>query len=321
MDSGKYRRYSCNGCGAEGLHGGSRGRTPSVCGPCSGRLNARAPGACSECGAEFRPRTDTQAQCSALCRAKARRAWTPAELTCAWCGKAFMQTNHAQAVCSARCKVHHWRSRNPEAVKRMNEVAAAKPRKPYKATPQTVCAVRFARCRSCDAWLDPRNRSAVLCASADCRRKDARMVRNEWAESQHRKAAPEIKCAGCGLRFCPMYGHSGATHCDPCARDALKVRRKAEKKLRDAVRRGSNGGKAVSPAAIFERDGWHCMLCRVETPASLRGSHQPTAPELDHIRPVSKGGAHTEDNLQLLCRACNSEKGDKYPYPYRGGNV
>lgn len=321
MDSGKYRRYSCNGCGAEGLHGGSRGRTPSVCGPCSGRVNARAPRACSECGAEFKPRTDTQAQCGAPCRAKARRAWVPAELACAWCGKVFVQTNHAQAVCSSRCKVHYWRSRNPEAVRRMNEVAAEKLRNAYKAEPKTVCAVRFARCRRCDAWLDPRKPTAVLCKSIDCKREDARITGSEWAESRHKRAASETECAGCGLRFCPMYGRSNATRCTPCAQEALKASRKASKKLRASVKRGSTGGKPVHPSAIFERDGWHCKLCGVETPAILRGSHEPTAPELDHIRPVSKGGAHTEDNLQCLCRACNSAKGDKYPYTNRGQNV
>ena len=32
---------------------------------------------------------------------------------------------------------------------------------------------------------------------------------------------------------------------------------------------------------------------------------------LDHKTPRSKGGADTDDNLQLLCGACNSKKGDR----------
>ena len=32
---------------------------------------------------------------------------------------------------------------------------------------------------------------------------------------------------------------------------------------------------------------------------------------IDHIRPVSKGGGLVLDNVQLLCKSCNSIKHDK----------
>lgn len=33
---------------------------------------------------------------------------------------------------------------------------------------------------------------------------------------------------------------------------------------------------------------------------------------IDHIKPISKGGECCEENLQLLCITCNSQKGSKY---------
>lgn len=50
--------------------------------------------------------------------------------------------------------------------------------------------------------------------------------------------------------------------------------------------------------SVWERDDFRCQRC---------GSRQFLA--ADHIIPESKGGATTLDNLQTLCRSCNSRKG------------
>lgn len=51
-------------------------------------------------------------------------------------------------------------------------------------------------------------------------------------------------------------------------------------------------------AAVLRRDGRVCRWC---------GSTY--RPEVDHRVPWSKGGEHTLDNLQVLCRPCNIRKG------------
>ncbi len=55
---------------------------------------------------------------------------------------------------------------------------------------------------------------------------------------------------------------------------------------------------------IFERDGYKCRYCgRGEDECKL---------EVDHIKPISKGGKSTYDNLQTLCEDCNKQKDNKY---------
>lgn len=59
--------------------------------------------------------------------------------------------------------------------------------------------------------------------------------------------------------------------------------------------------------ALIERDGLICNMCGIEcsTEDDAWGTYGPTYPTLDHIVPLSKGGSHTWDNVQLLCGNCN----------------
>ena len=50
--------------------------------------------------------------------------------------------------------------------------------------------------------------------------------------------------------------------------------------------------------AVLERDAYRCVRC---------GTFK--ALTVDHIVPESKGGAATLENLQAMCRPCNSSKG------------
>jgi hypothetical protein len=52
--------------------------------------------------------------------------------------------------------------------------------------------------------------------------------------------------------------------------------------------------------AVHERNGFKCIFCK--TPTNLT---------IDHIIPVVKGGTNDLENLQTLCRSCNSKKGIK----------
>jgi hypothetical protein len=66
------------------------------------------------------------------------------------------------------------------------------------------------------------------------------------------------------------------------------------------IERGDHRSKIPSHVRefVFARDRHRCVGC---------GSNDDLT--LDHIHPWSKGGPDTTDNLQVLCRPCNSSKG------------
>jgi 5-methylcytosine-specific restriction endonuclease McrA len=62
-------------------------------------------------------------------------------------------------------------------------------------------------------------------------------------------------------------------------------------------------GEDVSLDAIFARDNGLCSICRLPV---VRGQAS-----LDHVIPLSEGGSHTEENVRLAHKRCNSKKGAK----------
>lgn len=53
---------------------------------------------------------------------------------------------------------------------------------------------------------------------------------------------------------------------------------------------------------VMARDNYQCQYC---------GATDDLA--IDHIFPFSRGGSNEYDNLQVLCRSCNSSKSDSIP--------
>lgn len=55
-------------------------------------------------------------------------------------------------------------------------------------------------------------------------------------------------------------------------------------------------------ALRWEYYGNKCWICRTDAVAT------------DHVKPLTKGGAHMLCNLRPVCKTCNSRKGNKWPF-------
>lgn len=167
-------------------------------------------------------------------------------------------------------------------------------------------ALHIKSCAECGKKFLSRRENAGVCSEA-CRVENRR--KTDWQS---------LKCQTCGslFSFAPYSGRPRVYCSDECGQQVKRIARSVRR-----ARERAATVELVDPLLVFERDNWTCKLCGVLTPKKLRGTYEKTAPELDHIVPISKGGAHSYANTQCLCRSCNGLKSDAMPHTpaYQGG--
>jgi 5-methylcytosine-specific restriction endonuclease McrA len=80
----------------------------------------------------------------------------------------------------------------------------------------------------------------------------------------------------------------------------VEVDRNSQRKQIERARGELSRHYAATFKAIVERDGGSCRHC--QTTSNLT---------IDHVKALFNGGTNDLDNLQLLCRSCNSRKHKK----------
>jgi len=94
-----------------------------------------------------------------------------------------------------------------------------------------------------------------------------------------------------------------ATHSGRCAvhHAHYEARRSIQShaKRRAAIARGNNSAARLRKA-VRKAGGATCARCSF--------TYLPSAVDIDHIKPLSRGGEDVDDNVQVLCRTCHRIK-------------
>lgn len=289
----KHDPKPCIKCGADFV---PKRATAKICHDC--RYHPPG-GRCAECD---RPRVEGSSWCE-LCSylRKAERgdavlfSWLGGE--CKYCHKILPRpkNNQQRVWCSNACRLNY---------KKRSNGAKSKCVKYWEPVEPKFTPVRFRRCRSCGAGMVHRASSKKdYCAGC-------LSIRSEFCWRRIEVGEYETECGACGVTYSYIPGGNGIKRhgcSDACSAEIENAAKRAHKaKRRKHIKRG----ETIDPFSIFERDGWRCRCCGRKTPKADRGTYKDSAPELDHIIPVSVGGKHKRQNVQLLCRACNSLKGN-----------
>jgi 5-methylcytosine-specific restriction endonuclease McrA len=240
--------------------------------------------ACKRCCAPMLPtrkadgsaRKNTRQVCHPCAHQAKPDGWKPCARNCVVCGAEYLALQRVAMYCGNACKV--------KACKRRTD-----PDFGYRAAAKTADAATM----------------AALAAEL----REARSRANErawlWAREQRKRV-----CKSCGVVYSTL-GRATDTCCSPeCSLVARRECKRANRIAGKAIKRAATV-EVVSPQRVFERDGWRCYLCGCDTPQALRGTYEANAPELEHMVPLSRGGAHSYANTRCACRACNLIKGDR----------
>jgi 5-methylcytosine-specific restriction endonuclease McrA len=279
---------------------------------------------CEWCGAVFERRARDSTQqwvrrrfCSTACSRDWQRRRSTVPRQCSQCGRPIAKDPrdsiaqwHARRFCSAACRRAE-RLQHVGVTKWCQHCGAEFEPHPHESTAQWE-GRRFCSRRCAGRWRalnEPSRRLVGLCA--DCGR-EATLVkglcrvcygRRRYADDRERHRA--IRRAWRAEN--PDYWKQERIRAAARARTTLWLRENPEKARAlwartKHLRRAREAGSRIEPAHLDEA---RAMLIR--DPCSYCGQSSGT---LDHVVPLSRGGAHAWANLTAACHHCNSRKSD-----------
>ncbi len=129
---------------------------------------------------------------------------------------------------------------------------------------------------------------------------------------------PKI-CRKCKKEFVSKFAHlSGKPskilgfYCsDECKKSSLR----AQEARNAHMRRGKlKGGDFIDLYELADKKNWICWICNSKISKDAKHERHNInlyGPSIDHILPLSKGGKHIWENVELAHVLCNSLRGNK----------
>jgi len=276
------------GCGTEFA---PRNAAHRKCAECREKIH----GVCVDCGVGF-TKSRSSIRVTDRCEPCARRVATgkriavltgrgvygqpvePAEPTtvqCTGCSRSFETFKTDQRYCTIECRLTHQR--------------------------ELVNRTTVKRCRGCNADMSE-IKFKHYCPQ--CRPEN-------YEPQQH-----EGRCSDCAVVFVSTdRSHVRCPRCEAAEIRRVAARTRARTQMKKDIGRARAAGvpfENVKRSEVYEKHNWTCGICGEEIDPTLDPA-DPKSLTLDHIVPISRGGAHTYANVQPAHRACNVAKADRLP--------
>lgn len=248
----------------------------------------------AECGKEFKQTRDRKRFCSRKCVGLSQRKAEHYSI-CKRCGGQFHRRpggrssgKNSNSYCSKECYGMAISKSEHNTKKRMN----------------SLIALSRLLGRTIIKYLDPIHSLIELSKRLEIAIPNRSNTCSQ-CQKQFFSRAPKQTCSAECYRKTDSYKNYINSPERLASRKAWKVKDKA-------LRRNAAKAESIDVFEIFKLFKWRCYWCGISTPKKLRGKNADNSPELDHITPLAKGGAHTKNNVVCSCRKCNIMKSDQY---------
>ena len=212
-------------------------------------------------------------------------------ITCLWCEsvKQVEPNMAAQKFCSRNCR-WSWQRADHADEKKCLDCGNTKPLEDFSPHPKGKYG-RLSRCRSC------------LSSAAKLRRQE-----NPRPRKKRPGRSPEDAKAH-AREYQREHYAKNKTRKQELNREWKKNNpdRMADYNHRRRARKYAVAYEKIDASVVAERDNWICGLCCLPISSDLRFP-DPGYRSIDHVVPLSRGGSHTYDNVQLAHLLCNNLK-------------
>lgn len=243
---------------------------------------------------------------------------------CSYCGKEFENAKRHK-YCSFECSVDDVKEKSKE--KFIDKFSQQYPTLEYLSGYEHSDGDITYRCRECGeiktcAAQAVRKKHLLKCKGcAKNEQEQEKKNRKEMIEKEREmlrlkrlKEKQIIRvCVECGKAFTTT--RKRAVSCsDECSRKRANNRKDRRLKKCDVV------DYSITLTKLIKRDKGMCHICgqRVDMKADGNSSWYGS---IDHVKPISKGGDHTWDNVKLAHRHCNTAKSDNILYETDNGQL
>ena len=259
---------------------------------------------CKFCGEYFEEteKRGMRRYCSPECRNKANyeKAKHRYKKVCELCKKEFETASKDQKYCSLDCQ------HDVQSIERKGLQPNGQPLKRYI-------------CKHCKEWFTPKASDRITFCSRRCAfnyKTEHRTFKSPSCKvyfyrceickkifTRQRKVNKNANHIICDSEMCRSSLQSLLNHERNRKRYATLCEQKVE-------------GEKINKLKVYIEDNWMCQICGDPVDPELKFPHLFSA-SLDHIKPISKGGLHTRDNVQLAHLICNSKKNARLLSPIR----
>lgn len=239
---------------------------------------------------------------------------TRTAVMCRWCGSVFVASadrlrksgKSGQLYCDRECAGKH-RSHLYKGNDEIHDVICEKAKKLRKYESTNISIWKCVDCGKvfCTKLL----RRADRCSLCKANWEKFYKRRRSWKKVRGLVNPKEVTCEWCETLFTKLVRVDGvSSYCSTsCRLKSERRKRRHTRRERELLPAGAYRGRVLLKQ-VFEDGGGLCCSCGVAVVMSK--TYKPNQATVDHKIPLSRGGLHVEENVQLMCQACNSSKSD-----------